>query len=178
MVAKQRATNVLTCSLKSSETLNETLEQFWKLENYDQQKARTPSREEIKCELHFEQTITRANDGRFIVRLPFREQNVPIGNNKEIALKRLNSLERTLKGNKVIHERYIKFMQEYADLGHMSIASSSNCGNVVYLPHHGVLKESSTSIKLHVVFDASARNKRGVSLNEALLVSVQFYKTI
>ena len=40
---------------------------------------------------------------------------------------------------------------------------------VFYLPAHGVVKESSTSTKLRVVFDASARTTSGVALNDILL---------
>jgi len=34
-----------------------------------------------------------------------------------------------------------------------------------YLPHHAVLRPESTSTKLRVVFDGSARTSTGVSLN-------------
>ena len=39
-----------------------------------------------------------------------------------------------------------------------------------YLPMHAVTKESSTSTKLRLVFDASARASNGISLNDSLLV--------
>lgn len=97
---------------------------------------------------------------------------MPIGDNREIALRRLHSLERTFRGNETFRKRYVEFMREYLDLGHMSLVDnpSDDLHNIVYLPHHGILKESSNSTKLRVVFDASAKNNRGVSLNDALLV--------
>lgn len=39
-----------------------------------------------------------------------------------------------------------------------------------YLPHHGVLKESSLTTKLRVVFDASCATTSGVSLNDIQIV--------
>ena len=38
-----------------------------------------------------------------------------------------------------------------------------------YLPMHGVVKEASTTTKLRVVFDASAKTSSGVSVNDKLL---------
>lgn len=64
---------------------------------------------------------------------------------------------------------YEEFMREYEHLKHMSpmtLGISSGC----YLPHHGVLRESSSSTKLRVVFNGSQRIQSGESLNAHLLV--------
>ena len=41
--------------------------------------------------------------------------------------------------------------------------------NINYLPHHGVFKFDRISTKCRIVFDASAKNSEGVSLNSNLL---------
>lgn len=41
-------------------------------------------------------------------------------------------------------------------------------GNTFYLLHHAVLKESSTSTRLRVLFDMTCKTDSGVSLNDAL----------
>ncbi|XP_018377833.1 PREDICTED: uncharacterized protein LOC108770661 [Trachymyrmex cornetzi] len=162
----------MTCSLGSTDSLDKNIENFWKLESYDNDKAQKLSVGEKYCEQYFEQTTNRTNDGRFIVRLPFREKNLPIGNNKEIALKRLYQLERRFKGDEAFRKQYLKFMSEYVELNHMSIVNKSiqDSRPIVYLPHHGVFKDNINNTKLRVVFDASAKNNQGVSLNDALLI--------
>ncbi|XP_072380905.1 uncharacterized protein [Diabrotica undecimpunctata] len=63
---------------------------------------------------------------------------------------------------------------EYIQLGHMSKVEDKTDFNSetpnYYLPHHGVLKETSLTTKLRVVFDGSARTDSGLSLNDVLMV--------
>ena len=63
-------------------------------------------------------------------------------------------------------------MQEYIDLGHMSHVNQDTQMSepIVYLPYHGVIKEASTTTKLRVVFDATAKTSSGKSLNNLLFV--------
>ncbi|XP_076386150.1 uncharacterized protein LOC143264169 [Megachile rotundata] len=59
-------------------------------------------------------------------------------------------------------------MQEYIDLGHM-VHVSDEQKHGYYLPHHPVIKISSNTTKVRVVFDASAKTDKGMSLNNTLL---------
>jgi len=162
--------SVMICSLNSEESLNDNLEKFWKLEGYDNERQNL-SVDEERCENLFEQTTERSSDGRFIVRLPFCKEHRSIGDNRDVALRRLKQLESKFMSDSMFHNRYVNFMREYVNLGHMSIVNESIAESepIVYLPHHGVVKEHSNT-KLRVVFDASAKNSKGVSLNDALLV--------
>lgn len=65
--------------------------------------------------------------------------------------------------------QYIKFMQEYEMLGHMQKIDVNIVSNPKYfIPHHCVLKPDSTTTKLRVVFDASAKTSSGHSLNDLM----------
>lgn len=60
-------------------------------------------------------------------------------------------------------------MNEYEALGHMELVADKDNSKINYdSPHHGVIKESSTTTKLRVVFNASASSYSGLSLNNEL----------
>ncbi|XP_062533245.1 uncharacterized protein LOC134202207 [Armigeres subalbatus] len=118
-------------------------------------------------------------DGRYVVRLP-KHVNIEqmLGESRAMALSRYRKLEQQLGWNADKRLQYNAFMQEYLDLGHMREVSpeellketaSESSRKVYYLPHHAVLKESSTTTKVRVVFDGSASTDSGYSLNDALL---------
>ena len=47
-----------------------------------------------------------------------------------------------------------------------------------YLPHHAVIKESSSTTTVRVVFDASAKTSTGISLNDTLMVGPNIQNSI
>ncbi|CAG7720391.1 unnamed protein product, partial [Allacma fusca] len=151
--------------------LDKTLQRFWELE--DTESARVFTNDEQVCEEHFAKTHHRDSNGRYVVRLPFRQTH-PLGNSRIAALRRLRSIERKLEANEEIRIQYHKFMNEYISLGHMQLVPTSQLQipdyESFYLPHHCVLKDSSTTTKLRVVFDGSAKSSSGISLNEKLMV--------
>lgn len=76
-------------------------------------------------------------------------------------------MEKKLNNNKELKNEYVAFMSEYNKLGHMSeLEQDSGDG----MTHHAVIKDSSITTKCWVVFDASAKTKTGVSLNDVQFV--------
>jgi hypothetical protein len=61
----------------------------------------------------------------------------------------------------------VQFMRDYISLGEVP-GCELNKLNCTYLPHHAVLKDS-TSTKLRVVFNASFRSADALSLNDNLM---------
>ena len=152
--------------------LNEVLRRFWEIEETPSSQ-RFLTEEEKLCEEFFKATVSRNKDGRYLVRLPFKD-NVPSNweGSYSLALRMLRSLERKFDTKSDFHQAYVDSMREYLTLGHMRQAPNGNLNldSCFFLPHHGVVKESSTTTKLRTVFNASARTRGGSSLNDFLLV--------
>ncbi|XP_076387400.1 uncharacterized protein LOC143264382 [Megachile rotundata] len=168
---KQKATRV--CHLATS--LDAQISRFWAMEEIPEQ--RFLSLEERNCESYFVKTVTRNEEGRYVVRLPFNDRRESLGDSKTMALRRFYSLERKLQLNIDLKTQYTAFLKEYLDLGHMTeIQNDNNVG--YYLPHHAVVKDSSVTTKVRVVFDASAKISSGLSLNNTLLVGPTIQDTL
>lgn len=106
--------------------------------------------------LHFVNNTKRDTSGRFEVRLPLRKEPTQLGESRCTATLRLQQLERRLKRDLDLQMEYKKFLDEYESLGHLHAIDNpeNEKGTTYYLPHHPVIKPSSTTTKTRVVFDA------------------------
>lgn len=127
--------------------------------------------EENQTLLHFNEHTTRNEDGRFIVHLPLKPLVEELGCSLKMATNRFLSVERRLQRDEKLKNQYIDFMEEYIQLGHMVEVFNEIeiLRRSFYLPHHAVIKESSLTTKVRVVFDASAKSSSGYSLNDVLM---------
>lgn len=150
------------CHLSNLQT---DLPKFWEMEELPPIKYYSPT--ELECEEQYKKNVSRSADGRYVVALPFNEKLKNLGISRPRALKRFLGLERRLKGDSELREQYKQVINEYLTLGHMKKIDDSEEG--FYLPHHAVIKASSLTTKLRVVFDGSATSSTGISLNDALL---------
>ena len=157
------------CNLIRNQDLHNQLEKFWAVEN-NVEIPRSRLSKNDPAEIHFRETVTRNKDGRFVVSIPFIPGKLAeLGTSREMALKRLYSLEKKLARNPEQASQYIDFMNEYEQLGHLREIPSNMIDHNkphYYLPHHAVFKEGSTTSKIRVVFDGSAPTSTGVSLND------------
>ncbi|XP_036148371.1 uncharacterized protein LOC105833274 [Monomorium pharaonis] len=167
-MAKNRYVRSTRCNLAIDTQLNENMARFWQLEHNLRQNARTP--EERICEKHFMDTYTRNEQGRFIVILPTKNEQIQnLRNSREIAMQQFRRLEHRLERKPHIKKEYTEFMREYMRLGHMRKLLSWGARPHYYLPHHCVIKEASSTTRLRVVFNASSKTTTGVSLNDILM---------
>ncbi|XP_036329665.1 uncharacterized protein LOC118741797 [Rhagoletis pomonella] len=165
------STQVEECS---NATLSSQLRKFWEEEEIPQPPQISP--EDQACEHIYATTTTRAPNGRYIVRLPFKEEfpkKLSLGHSWSAALQQFFSMERSLQKKGDLGTMYNNVLQEYLDLGHME--HTKPCEIVAngkyfsfYLPHHAVVKPDKVTTKVRVVFNASKTSGSGKSLNDVL----------
>ncbi|XP_070508914.1 uncharacterized protein [Chironomus tepperi] len=170
-IENSRKNSVLLSISDSSSSLEHQLEKFWTIEQCEQ-KEKLLTKEESICENIFENTTHRDENGRYVVNLSFKPNYVQLGSNLNNAINRFKTLENRFKRDSSYFNEYKKFINEYEDLGHMTEVKNidSSFTSCYYLPHHGVVKEDSTTTKLRVVFDASCKSETGMSLNDTFYI--------
>ncbi|XP_023237214.1 uncharacterized protein LOC111636233 [Centruroides sculpturatus] len=152
--------NFVTCNT------DKILKQFWEIEKVEA--TQKMSVEETKCEEHFQKTHLRQETGRYSVSFPFKEERPTLGDSEQMAFRRLQALERRLEKDSYIRTQYNDFIKEYENKHHMSeVSTTEEC---YYIPHHCVIRESSETTKLRVVYEASAKSSNNKSLNEQICV--------
>ena len=157
------------------EQLNETLQKFWDLESIGVRPAESSvstTHVEDMVLKKFKETLTY-NDGRYEVSLPWKKDRVALKDNYRQAESRLYNLEKKLLQEPMKATSYREAINKYVENG---VAEEVPCDEVTptdgrpvfYLPHHAVIREDKQTTKTRVVFDASAKDSNGVSLNSCL----------
>ncbi|KAJ8916963.1 hypothetical protein NQ315_008363 [Exocentrus adspersus] len=157
-----------TISLLVNDT---SIARLWELEVLGiAEPAAKQSREEMEAAAKqlFMETAKVNDEGRYEVCLPWLEGHPPLKTNYKLAQNRLDSTLRKLKKDELV-DSYGAVFQEWLAEGVIErIEESSLEVQGHYLPHRPVIKESSLTTKIRPVFDASAHEKDGISLNQCL----------
>lgn len=160
-------------ALLTNVQLERSLQRFWQLEEVVPKTVEDPM--DRLCEEHFQMTTKRDEGGRYIVSLPFDPASKPLESNRVSALSRYKKLESCLSREPNRAKEYNEFLSQYQTLTHMQAAKDES---PYVIPHHGVVKESSSTTRLRVVFDASAKDSTGISLNDRLLKGPKLQKEV
>ncbi|XP_075150809.1 uncharacterized protein LOC142224916 [Haematobia irritans] len=137
----------------SSNTLNNEIRKFWEIEEVPT--SRKCSENDDWCEEFYKGTTVRESDGKYKVRLPFRNDlpsNIVLGSSRRAALGQYLHMEKSLRKSPDLDLENTNVLSEYLKLGHMEPTSSTEiCYNSkyfsYYLPHHAVVKPERTSTK-------------------------------
>lgn len=167
------STNQTFCTF-SEQSLDSMVHKLWEIEQIPELAASPYNEEEVVCEELYKNTVSRDVSGRFTVALPFKESPNVLGDSYMNAKKRLLSLEKKLEKSPEFRQGYNQVLQDFLDSGHMS--PSDNISGV-FIPHHAVIKESSTT-PIRPVFDGSCATTSAKSLNDVLFSGPNIYSDL
>lgn len=178
-IQSQNASSRVFMVKSSTEQLSSQIQRFWETEELHHKPILKP--EDEQCENNFKSSIHTNAEGFLTVDLPFKSTDPPIiGPSRYMAVKRFLSLEKKLQSNDSLRKEYHDTINNYLQLNHLRKCStpSEHALHEYYLPHHAVVKESSSTTKVRVVFDASCKSLDGFSLNDHLLTGPKLQRDI
>ena len=156
------------------------LSKFWEMEE-EPTKPAALTMDQQKAVDHFNKTQRQDSDSRYTLSLPRRLPTVTLSQSRDQAIHRLISNERPLQRKGKL-DKFQAGVVEYFSMGHASVIPEEDLKKPVaesfYLPMHGIEKDSSSTTKFRIVFDASARTSNGNSLNDTLLPDPCIYRAI
>lgn len=159
-----------TTVLQSQLSNNKCLSDLWSIEllgikePLQQEKEKDEVIESIK---NFKESIKKNEEGRYEVRLLWKNELPSVSTNYDLAFKRMVVATKKLKKLGYMKE-YNDVLLEWEKEGIIEEVKEDNINEGHYLPHHPVIKESSNTTKIRPVFDASAKDQNGWSLNDCM----------
>ena len=161
----------IDCETDKTANLETKLSKFWDLE------AVGVSKNGKSYDEFFDETISRKNDNRFKIRLPFKSDYPILLDNlldkKQVrqdnsAKNRMLKLQEKLKSDKELAKKYNDIFIEQRRQGIIENANEpGEIGETHYLAHHPVIGEDKRTTKVRIVFDAYAETVEP-SVNDCL----------
>ncbi|GFX79546.1 integrase catalytic domain-containing protein [Trichonephila clavipes] len=153
-------------------TNREKISDLWKLDSLG---IKDPSEKKSKLELqdlalkHFENTVLRDDEGRYIVSIPWIEGNEKLEDHYSLAKGRLEKTVKTLKftGRLFDYEQVFVDWEKEGIIEKIAHDEPKNGGKFHYLPRRPVFKKNSMT-KIRPVFDGSAHHGKSCSLNDCV----------
>ncbi|XP_068735663.1 uncharacterized protein [Montipora capricornis] len=145
------------------------LDDFWKLETLGISEPVSVNDDDLALQ-KFNDTV-RFEDGRYQVTWPWKKESLSLPTNYQLALGRLRCLTNRLAKNPEHLIKYDAVIQDQLHKGIVEIVPDEESVNTLkhYIPHHEIVTPEKTTTKIRIVFDASAKTKKGSqSLNENL----------
>ena len=145
-------------------TLEKQFSKFWELEGLG------ISPQENSVYQTFKDGIEFVN-GRYQVHLPWKQDHPLLSDNFTLAQRRLQGFNSRLQGNSNLLEEYDSIIKDQEEKGIIEQVTSSENIEVRkthYLNHHPVIRQDKDTIKVRIVYNTSAKNSSGTSLNSCL----------
>uniref|UniRef100_A0A914UIF5 Peptidase aspartic putative domain-containing protein n=1 Tax=Plectus sambesii TaxID=2011161 RepID=A0A914UIF5_9BILA len=168
---KGRMTSMMVVQQKDevSKSMEDTVEKFWKLEAIGV--LDNPEVDDDEVALQQFQKSVKIKDGRYVVKWPWKDKNPDLPSNYILCMGRLVSTLKRLKEKPDILQKYDDIMKEQLQKNIIEPVKDvdQHSGIVHYLPHHPVITPNKATTKVRIVYNASAKARRGAkSLNDCL----------
>ena len=157
----------------ADEELNITLKSFWDLETVGivtqtQEETEMTPLEKI-ARKKVEQSLTY-NGTRYEVAVPWKHERPNLPNNREIAERRLQQVEKKLKMDRHLANLYQGVIDDYLKKEYIRVVPTSEPrpDSEWFLPHFPVVRPDRETTKVRIVFDASAKLNEKSLNTEAL----------
>lgn len=118
----------------------------------------------------FKENITRRADGHYEVGVPWIPGSMLTSSNEEAGRKRLQNVNKKLKLTVKLKEEYEKLVQDQLRDGIIKRAPEQPSEDrIFYMPHKPIVRDSATTTKVRMVFNASAKpHHLANSINECM----------
>ena len=152
----------------SSMPTTPSLEDFWSLEKIGITDTYLES-DDMKAMQDLSNSI-KYEDSRYWVTWPWKETEIYLPENFELAKGRLKSLVHKLQRNPELLRKYDDIIRDQTERNVIEkVEEETSESRKHYIPHHAVVTPSKTTTKVRVVYDASARTQKdNPSLNDCL----------
>ncbi|UYV81575.1 hypothetical protein LAZ67_20001571 [Cordylochernes scorpioides] len=163
--------------LCTTSLLTSDLENLWRLEAIGISDARQDDSIQKETEEYFARTISQDCEGRYQVALPWIRERELLTDNRDVAEKRLANVRKHLVNTGNLAE-YEDILEKWLRNKIIERVIDNKREGVHYLSHRPVFKENSPTTKVRPVFDASAKKKGKLSLNDCLERGPNMIETI
>ena len=144
--------------------LDKLVTKFWDLESIG-----IVAEKDFDVMKNFEESV-KYDGSRYTVKLPWKDNHDVLPDNYLLCKGRLKSLLKRLKNDPELFKQYDDIIRKQEEEGIVENVNNKiyNAGCVHYIPHREVIRPDKETSKVRIVYDASARVKNGLSLNECL----------
>lgn len=148
--------------------VNDTLRSFWEVESSGTMSKPILSKLDTSVLHKTEESLTYS-EGRYSVAIPWKESAPKLHDNYQMALQRLENMEKRLRKNPEVGQQYEQTIEKYVEKGYVQkiIEISPEQETQWFLPHFPVIRPERETTKVRIVFDASAKQD-SVSLNDTM----------
>jgi len=161
--------SLTTVELSSDLEMEKVLKKIWVQEPLNESNQEV-LKEHVLADEYYQRNLSLCKSGRMIVAWPLLYIPEILDTCKAQCYKRFLNLQRRLDADQTLKIEYREIINEYKRQSIIEHVSSEQPHSqlVRYLPHHPVIKESGGNRKIRVVFDASAKDSSGTSLNSIM----------